>query len=147
MGSFEPRHEGQPITGFAQARLKSLLAYLLLHRNAPVSRQQLAFAFWADTTDEQARSNLRTLLHRLREALPDGERALEFDRHTVRWRPDAPVALDVAEFEAVLARAQMAGQTGNQDVERQSLREAVEAYTATCCQTATTTGSFLFESG
>jgi DNA-binding SARP family transcriptional activator len=45
-------------------RIQNVLAYLLLNRHAPISRQQLAFAFWPDITDAQARHNLRTLLTR-----------------------------------------------------------------------------------
>ena len=82
------------------ARLQELLAYLLLHRNAPVSRQQLAFIFWPDSTEEQARTNLRNLWHRLRRTLPDADRLLATDELTVYWRSDASCWLDVAEFEA-----------------------------------------------
>ena len=69
LGPFRLLQDGQPVAGFDQARLQHLLAYLVLHRAAPVSRQQLAFAFWPDTTDGQALKNLRTLLTRLRAAL------------------------------------------------------------------------------
>jgi cytidylate kinase len=41
-----------------------------LHRTASISRQQLAFLFWPDSTDQQALKNLRKLLTRLRQALP-----------------------------------------------------------------------------
>jgi DNA-binding SARP family transcriptional activator len=69
LGNFRLVGDGRPIAGLAQVRLRDLIAYLLLHRDAEISRQQLAFAFWPDTPDGQARNNLRTLLHRLREAL------------------------------------------------------------------------------
>ena len=69
------------------------------------------------------------MLHRLRDALPDGARCLAFDRHTVLWRPDAALALDVADFEAALARARQAQQAADRAAERQALQEAVEGYT------------------
>ena len=59
------------------ARAESLLAYLLLHREAPQPRQRLAFLLWPDSTEPQARTNLRHLLHNLRRALPDPDRFLE----------------------------------------------------------------------
>lgn len=129
LGGFELGHGGHPVAGFAQARLQSLLAYLLVHRDAPVSRQQLAFAFWPDTTDEQARSNLRTLLHRLLETLPDGSSLLAVDRHTVRWRDGAAVILDVARLETALAQARRMEQTGQRDETRRWLEEALGVYT------------------
>ena len=45
------------------ARAESLLAYLLLHREAPQPRQRLAFLLWPDSSEPQARTNLRHLLH------------------------------------------------------------------------------------
>ena len=67
LGSFQVNDEDKPIARLQSERLQALLAYLVLHRDQPVSRQQLAVTFWPDTTDGQARTNLRTLLARLRE--------------------------------------------------------------------------------
>ncbi|CAN5848623.1 MAG: AAA family ATPase [Gemmatimonadetes bacterium] len=91
---------GDPVPGLNAGRLQSLLGYLLLHRGVPQQRQRLAFLFWPDTPEAQAHTNLRTLVHRLRRALPHPERFLEVDGHTLYWRADAPCTLDVAEFEA-----------------------------------------------
>jgi predicted ATPase/DNA-binding SARP family transcriptional activator len=129
LGRFRLISDGQPVETLAQARLQHLLAYLLLHPGRAISRQQLAFAFWPDTSDDRARGNLRNLLHRLRDALPAGARWLSFDRHTVHWQPDLAIRLDVAEFEAALARARAAGQTGDRDAEGRALREALALYT------------------
>ena len=71
LGRFQVSQGDQPLAGFEHARFQHLLAYLTLHRTAPISRQQLAFLFWPDSTDQQALKNLRTLLTRLRQALPD----------------------------------------------------------------------------
>ena len=45
------------------ARAQSLLAYLLLHRDAPQGRSHLAFLLWPDSTEAQAHTNLRKLLY------------------------------------------------------------------------------------
>ncbi len=95
----------QPVTEVNTARLQSLLAYLVLHRHAPQSRQALAFLLWPDTSEAQALTNLRNLLHKLRHVLPASQHFIQADAHTVQWRPDAPFALDVAEFEERLAQA------------------------------------------
>ncbi|GIK73391.1 MAG: hypothetical protein BroJett021_23790 [Chloroflexota bacterium] len=69
-GEFSLRYDDEPMLGMDTPRLQALLAYLvLLHRRTPVSRQQLAFLFWPNTAEEQARTNLRNLLHHLRRAL------------------------------------------------------------------------------
>lgn len=108
LGSFRLLHRDEAVKGFDQARLQELFAYLLLHRNAPVSRQQLAFVFWPDSTEEQARTNLRNLWHRLRRALPDADRLLTADDLTMQWRGDPTCWLDVAEFEDHLKQAVVA---------------------------------------
>ncbi len=102
LGGFRLEEEAEMPPALAQPRLQFLLAYLLLHRQAPVSRQQLAFALWPDSTEEQAYSNL---LHRLRAALPGSERLIRFDRHQVWWQGKDGAWLDVAAFDAALAAA------------------------------------------
>jgi DNA-binding SARP family transcriptional activator len=87
-------------------RAESLLAYLLLHREAAQPRQRLAFLLWPDSSEAQARTNLRHLRHTLRRALPEPDRFLEVTPRTLRWRADAPCWLDVAAFEDALARAE-----------------------------------------
>jgi predicted ATPase/DNA-binding SARP family transcriptional activator len=128
LGGFRLRCGDQPVKGFAQARLQHLLAYLVLHRRTPVSRQQIAFAFWPDTSDEQARSNLRTLLHRLLEGIPAGEGYLDLDRSSIRWRDHAALRIDVADFEDALARAGEAARAGDQAMLRRWLEAAVNLY-------------------
>ena len=83
-----------------------------MHRGVPQPRRRVAFLLWPDSTEAQARTNLRKALHTLRHALPDG--FLDGDTQTLRWRPDAPYTLDLAAFEDAL--------------ERGDLRAAVAAY-------------------
>jgi DNA-binding SARP family transcriptional activator len=101
-GGFRITTGNQAVTGLSHARLQELLAYLLLHRGRPVARQRLAFLFWPDSTEDQARTNLRTLWHRLRRSLPDADRFLLTDETTMQWRGDATYWLDVADFETHL---------------------------------------------
>src|SRR5690349_2049149 len=99
LGGFSLIYGDEPITSVNALRLHSLLAYLVMHRDAPQLRQHLAFLFWPDTGEAQARANLRQLLHQLRHALPDADTFLYVDTNTVYWRSEAPFQLDVAEFE------------------------------------------------
>jgi DNA-binding SARP family transcriptional activator len=85
-------------------RVESLLAYLALHRESPVPRQQLSFLLWPDTTEAQSRTNLRGVLHTMRRAMPDVDEVLEITPQTLQWRPDG-WQLDVAEFDAALSDA------------------------------------------
>jgi DNA-binding SARP family transcriptional activator len=125
LGSFRLLYRDEVVKGFDQARLQELLAYLLLHRNVPVPRQQLAFLFWPDSTEEQARTNLRNLWHRLRRALPDSDRFLITDELTVQWRGDDTCWSDVVAFEAGLQRTRS---STSSDEQLAALEHAVALY-------------------
>ncbi|MAT99808.1 MAG: hypothetical protein CL608_21925 [Anaerolineaceae bacterium] len=125
LGEFSLVFQGKPVSSLSGDRPISLLAYLLLHRQTAVSRQHLAFTLWPDSSDSQARANLRNLFYTLRQTLPDADTYLAGDSMTLQWRSDAPLELDVAEFEAALAAAQSAAS----DVEKQTwLETAVTLY-------------------
>jgi predicted ATPase/DNA-binding SARP family transcriptional activator len=128
LGDFLVLADDTPLATLNVPRLQALLAYLVLKRSAPQPRPHLAFLLWPDSTEAQARANLRKLLHQLHQALPDAERFLHADTQTVQWRPDARFTLDVAEFERALARAEQAERNKERIAERQALQEAVEAY-------------------
>jgi len=73
--------------------------------DAPQSRQHLALLFWPDSTESQARTNLRKPLFDLRQALPDAHTYLHSDTQTVHWLAAAPLSLDVADLEGALKNA------------------------------------------
>jgi DNA-binding SARP family transcriptional activator len=90
------------------ARARSLLAFLLLHADVPKARQRLAFVLWPDSTEGQARTNLRNVLHTLRHGSPEVERMLEVTRRTLQWRRAEPCRVDVAEFGSAVEDADVA---------------------------------------
>ncbi len=105
LGEFDVTFNETPISGLHADRPQTLLAYLLLHRSAPQPRQHLAFSLWPDSTESQARTNLRNLIFTLRQLLPEADHYLVVDPATIQWRPDSPYRLDVGEFETAVARA------------------------------------------
>jgi DNA-binding SARP family transcriptional activator len=112
-----------------QPRLQRLLVYLLLQRHHPRPRQQVAFALWPDTNDEQALKNLRTLLTRLRQSLPDLDRYLAASTYALQWRPDAPCHLDVTGFEAACGAALDARKRGQTGAAIEASERATALYT------------------
>ena len=108
LGGFCLSCADKPVVGVTTERPQALLAYLVLHRDIPQTRQRLAFQFWADSTEAQGRTNLRRELHDLRQGLPDADRYLLADAKTLQWNPHAPFLLDVAEFERAFAAAEAA---------------------------------------
>jgi hypothetical protein len=110
LGQLDLRLDGAALPRLDSARAESLLAYLLLHSDAPQTRQHLAFLLLPGSTESQARTNLRHVLHTLRRSLPNADRyLLKVTPRTLQWRTEAPLWLDVAAFEALLAQAGSGG--------------------------------------
>lgn len=127
-GTFSLVHGKIAITGVNSARLQSLLAFLILHADAPQSRQQVAFLFWPDTSEAQARNNLRQLLFQIRRTLPDSDRFLKIDTNTIFWKTDDKQSIDVWLFRQALKDADLYNQRGDQSLQRLVLEKAVSAY-------------------
>src|SRR5215813_5456017 len=117
--------EGRPLEAPVAARVQSLLAYLLLHADAPQSRAQLSFTFWPDASEANARNNLRQLLHQLRQTLTQADRYLRTDASSVQWVPDPTTTLDVVSFERAIVDAEKAARAGDIERRRTSLERAV----------------------
>ena len=125
LGQFRLTVDDRPIGRPTTARLQSLLAYLLLHADAPQPRAALAFAFWPDASEANARNNLRQLLHQLRQALPDPDRYLKADASHVQWTGDSAVSLDLAVFDKAVAEADRALRAGDAAGQLAALERAV----------------------
>lgn len=97
---------GQQAIPLATPSYQSLLAYLVVHGEQAHTRQHLAFLIWPESTEKQARTNLRKAIHVVRRTLPAVDSYLQVNRHTVCWHPVGPVAVDVAEFQAAAREVQ-----------------------------------------
>src|SRR6058998_2176637 len=128
LGDFSLIYADRQVTSLNTMRPQSLLTYLVLHRDVPQQRQHLAFLFWPDTTEAQARNNLRQLLHQLRQAFPAVEHFLSTDTHMLHWHPITPFHLDVAEFEQTLNLADAATRRNDQHELQAALEQADTLY-------------------
>jgi DNA-binding SARP family transcriptional activator len=125
LGGFTLIQHGQPVSELDSARLQALLAYLVLHRGTPQLRYHLAFLFWPDSDEAQARTNLRNLLHRLRRVWPEADRYLTVETKSLTWRADVGISLDVADFEEALGKA---GSVSVPEVALSFLQQAISLY-------------------
>jgi predicted ATPase/DNA-binding SARP family transcriptional activator len=132
LGDFALYLDGVLVTSVKSARLQSLLAYLLIHRDAPQTRQHVAFLFWPDSSEAQSQSNLRHLLHSLQRALPQVATYIEIGTRTLAWTSSHDITLDVADFENALASAashsESEGTSPNRTIT--ALRRAADLYPA-----------------
>ena len=117
---------GSLVTSVNTNRLHSLIAYLILHGDSPQPRERLAFVLWPESSESQARTNLRQLLHHLKRALPAECQSLMTDHYSVRWQHDASCEIDVVEFQAAVAEAAAARAANDRDREIRSLTAAAQ---------------------
>ena len=102
LGQFDIRMEGKRVSIPSRAG-QSLLAYLALTAGTLHRREKLAGTFWPDTTDENARKNLRQELWRIRKAIStqqstEGDYLLA-DEFTLKFNREAKYWLDVTQME------------------------------------------------
>src|SRR5215469_10272104 len=124
-GNLRISSAGQPVTSVNTNRLQSLIAYLILHGDTPQPRERMAFVLWPGSTESQARTNLRQLLHHLKRALPAECKSLLTDHQSVRWR-QASCEIDVVDFQAAIADAVSARKENDRSWETRSLTAAAQ---------------------
>lgn len=128
LGGFRMSCNGAPVTAVTTSRMQALLAYLVLNAGSTVSRQQLAFLFWPDSSEPQARTNLRQVLHHFRSAWQAAENYIKSDAQIVRWRTEEPFTFDVSEFETALAQADEAHRKEDSSTGRRALLRCADLY-------------------
>ncbi len=129
LGGYQLYLNGTLVTAIAQPRLQSLLAYLLLNRAAPLSRNQVAYRFWPEKSESAAHNNLRGALHKLRRLLPHADELLKITPNTIEWHESVRIEVDAEQFAVTLAHI-----NGAMDAARHSapviadLERAVDLY-------------------
>jgi DNA-binding SARP family transcriptional activator len=124
LGAFQILHHGAEVS-LGRARLEELVAWLAIHPGTPRTRTQIAYIFWPDSSEKQARTNVRNLIFRLKKRWPDVNDAIAIDRTGLVWRQDAAVEVDVQRFQALHAEAE---KCGSADDCVRILTEAVNCY-------------------
>ncbi len=127
-GNLQISFEGRPLTALNTSRLQSLASYLILHGEGAQPREHLAFLFWPASSESQARTNLRQLIHNLKRALPPACDLLEITHFAVRWRIGENCTVDAAEFQKAVQNAARARADSNLAGELQSLTTAAQIY-------------------
>ena len=105
LGTLQVRQDGRahPVTA---AKLRLVLAALLLRANRPVSADSLVDLLWGESAPAAARGTLRSYVMRLRRALPDGRRLRTYaEGYGLEVRPGE---LDADRFAELVDRARRA---------------------------------------
>jgi non-specific serine/threonine protein kinase len=98
------------LTPELRPRARRLLAYLLLHRQRPLTRESVAFTLWPDQSEKEALGTLRRALSDLRAVLPKSDKHdwIAVTRGELRWNPEADYWLDIEAFERMSREAKPA---------------------------------------
>ena len=106
LGPFEVTIDSAPVTGFAYAKVRALLAFLAVEAHHPHPRAELATLLWPEQPERTARANLSKALTTLRTALDDSHTAQPLvlsDAQVVQLDPQCAVDLDLSRFLGLLA--------------------------------------------
>jgi DNA-binding SARP family transcriptional activator len=110
LGQFEVLHDGGRLT-IPSRNAQALFGYLLLNPGQAHRRERLAGLLWPDSSEENARSNLRHELWRLRKALEKtGGSYFLVDNLTIAIDPKSDYSLDVH----ILERVALEGSTAEE---------------------------------
>ena len=97
------------------SRCVALLAFLCCWGGVPQTRHRVAAAFWPESTNEQALTNLRRELHHLRQVL-DGSDSLAVTSSDLCWYDSDTCEVDVRVFYREYAAAVAAADTDPSEV-------------------------------
>lgn len=126
LGTFRVSIDGVPVDLTTRRRARQVLAYLLIHRRAPVPRDVLTELFWPDAGPAAARNNLHVTLTGLRRALGAAHPAAIVERRFDAYRLGGPAVIwtDVEQFAYSCAAARRADRDGS----LRALEAAVQLY-------------------
>jgi DNA-binding SARP family transcriptional activator len=120
-GGFEIRCDDAIVRRFESQKARGLLAYLAMHRDQTLSREQIATLMWSDKDESSARRNLRQVLYSLRAAFADvdlGADLLAGEAQMVGLHPDLDIWVDVTDFEQAIEGGLEGGEPNSQQLGR-----------------------------
>ncbi|MBL8166371.1 MAG: hypothetical protein JNJ61_30580, partial [Anaerolineae bacterium] len=123
-------HSDDSYLGLDAAKLQELLSYLILFRDRPHRREQLAALFWDASSTALSKKYLRQALWQLQSYLSAASNCecVIQDPEWVRFNIDAGVELDVAVFEQAFTATEGIAGEHMTDEQAGALKDAVMLY-------------------
>jgi DNA-binding SARP family transcriptional activator/tetratricopeptide (TPR) repeat protein len=109
------------------SRTVALVGFLAAHAGSPQTRQRIASAFWPDSTDAQALTNLRRELHNLRQVIGDCP-CLTVTSRDLCWHDGEGCTVDLRVFAAERESALSASAAGDDQAAAAHAARAVAQY-------------------
>jgi DNA-binding SARP family transcriptional activator len=131
LGLFEFSIDGVTVTDWAGARGRSVLKYLLVHRERPVRKETLMETFWPGADPDASRNRLNVALSSLRRSLRPVVSDMPVVLHhegTYRFNPALTIWIDVEAFEQRAAVGIKLHRAGDLPAASLALCDAVDLY-------------------
>jgi DNA-binding SARP family transcriptional activator len=131
LGPLKVELNGETLHGFRSAKVRALLAFLVVEAQRSWARSQLADLLWPDLPEKDAQSNLRNALSNLRDITGDRQREIPFlllSQNTLQFNKDSSSWLDSDQFLNLVALIQPGGQPLSQAPDLESLEQALKLY-------------------
>jgi DNA-binding SARP family transcriptional activator len=130
-GKFCVKYKEVELQGFQTLKVQELFCYLLLYRNRPHPRENLASLLWGDNSTSQAKRYLSKALWQLQAALSQAtqdDNLLLVEPDWIQLNNRADFWLDVAVFEQAYYLLQEVPGEELEASELQTLQEAIQRY-------------------
>jgi DNA-binding SARP family transcriptional activator len=101
-GKFTIQADGERLGGFDSTKVQELLAYLLVYRDRPHTRESLAEMLWEASSTAQSKKYLRQALWQMQQMLP-AEQLILIEPDWIGVSPEANYWMDLAEFESAFS--------------------------------------------
>lgn len=114
--------------GLRSDMLKKLITYLVIHREHPVTVQELFGALWQDDETENPAGALKNLMYRLRAVMKKNFGDTTFvvtGSGTYSWNPQVETVLDIEEFEKNVKKSKA---SKDADEATRGFEDALEMY-------------------
>ncbi len=98
--------DGAPVKFAKRSTTLAMIAYLVLKRGHPVSREALAYLMFPEADEATALAELRRYLYRANKSLGSPDPWIAVDAETVRWRSAGGAFVDVLAFDRLSADPQ-----------------------------------------
>ena len=95
--------DGVPVKFAKRSTTLAMIAYLVLKRGHPVSREALAYLMFPEADEATALAELRRYLYRANKSLISPVPWIAVDTETVRWNAEGGAFVDVLEFDRLSA--------------------------------------------
>lgn len=132
LGKFCIEFHGKETSKIEPRKAEELLAFLLLNRNQPFSRERLADLLWEETSQEQSSNYLRKALWQLQSSLDNlglGKPSLLLiEGEWLQINPQFKLWLDIAVLEESFKKSQGIPGRDLEETQAQLVQSAVEGY-------------------